>query len=632
MTPSGLLKKGLAEIRRGNYRRPLDWLVSENLLADHLRVVRPDQSPPEWIDGDGHLLVVRNPGEDRYLDETDYTCFGSDGPTTSIRVQPPSPTRRLDFDVVDTERIERVEIEAHLERSDGSATTHHQSFTSGHFFEEPVLPVKIETPEPFTSAEMEVSTRAPSRTSRIDRFLGRRLLDEEVKFSRHPNVSLPAPRTDGHPIFLISVDTFRYDFLDAFQPLIDFLGDDATVPAEPRTQGTWTRPSHAVMLTGAHPGRNGLFGYLPDRGSIHPTVETLPELLADQGYKCSGLTTSAHLLASDGFARGFHRYSVRPMQWKRRRNDAGDVVDQAIRWLERDDISEYGRGFYFLHLLDGHYPYIPPYPAQTDELDLGALDRFDEAEKTYDEYLEILYNEPRELTPTDRETILSLYHDSLSYVATQLRRLFDHLASHRVYDESFIVITGDHGEEFFERKFGRHESVNDANVRVGAIVKPPAKSDVDVPDVTDTLDIVPTVARFIGADVPETCDGRPWQDVSGNERARFVERFGFEWYVLGVERDGVKGIYTYEKKGRRRPSEDQLADGPVEIEYYRLDDVRNGHYDDCRDALPEETKTSLRASAEEFIRSAVSTDANHDSGGAEPSQAVKARLRELGYK
>jgi hypothetical protein len=70
-----------------------------------------------------------------------------------------------------------------------------------------------------------------------------------------PTISPTEPAAS--PIFLISVDAWRYDHVDAFQPLLDFLGSAATVPDEPRTQGFFTTPSHASMFTGVHPGDYG---------------------------------------------------------------------------------------------------------------------------------------------------------------------------------------------------------------------------------------------------------------------------------------------------------------------------------------------------------------------------------------
>lgn len=627
------LVKNIKEVVRGNPKLPLRKFVSNHRLEDHLRLTKSEQTIPEWLDCDDSIVVVRIPGKDGELEESDYTCFKRAEPTTIISVQPSSPTRRLDFQVVDTKPLERIHVSADLVLDDGTIFTWKHSLTSGSFFDEPVIPVTIQHTDLFTEAKIEIKTRSTSRLGDLEQFLVSKILQiEEVKFTDQPYVSLPAPRRDGHPIFLISIDTFRHDFLDAFHPVIDLFGPDATIPTEPRTQGTWTRPSHGAMLTGSHPLDNGVFGYLPNRGAIRKSQHTIPELLLDHSYKNSGFTTSAHLNASDGFARGFHRYVQRPMGWKQRKNDARDIVDTAIQWLDDDDISNYGRAFYFLHFLDPHYPYIPPYPTRGSHADLGAVDRFDRKEKEMESYLEILRSERRALSQSDLNILHSFYYESLEFVATQLRRLFEQLQLLGVYNDSFIIITGDHGEEFFERKFGRHESVNDANVRVGTIIKPPIHSDISVPDATDTIDILPTIARLAGTDVPSTSDGVAWQESRPADQARIVERFGFDWYVLGVEMDGVKGIFTYEKRGRTRPGEKQLTAGPEETEYYQLDDVRAGSYDSCGDDLTSNRRSAIRGAAEEFIRSSSVTDPGSDTVQSEPSSAVKSHLEELGYR
>jgi len=182
--------------------------------------------------------------------------------------------------------------------------------------------------------------------------------------------------------FLISVDTLRYDVIDLFKPVVEAIGSSAVVPEEPRTQGHWTRPSHATMLTGTHPGTHGYVGGGRNANQIQgisPGVPRLPEILSETGYQCSACVGMHTLSPKYGFGRGFQSFVHQQRDYGKDGKTASSNVKQALRWL-KDAAGQNGNGtnlFYFLHLFDPHYPYLPPISLKSgDEIDIPEIVEF----------------------------------------------------------------------------------------------------------------------------------------------------------------------------------------------------------------------------------------------------------------
>lgn len=125
-------------------------------------------------------------------------------------------------------------------------------------------------------------------------------------------------------------------------------------------------------------------------------------------------------------------------------------------------------------------------------------------------------------------------------------------------------------------------------------------------------------------EIPETCAGSSWLR-SGGPEYRITERL-LHTYNVAVEHDGAKAIFSYTENNPNRPTNDQIAAGPIEREYYTIggcdgDRERSGGVD-------EETKRRLREAAESFMRSGDETYT--DVVGVEGD--VIERLSDLGYR
>ncbi|MBM3312400.1 MAG: hypothetical protein FJY80_12940, partial [Candidatus Aminicenantes bacterium] len=113
----------------------------------------------------------------------------------------------------------------------------------------------------------------------------------------------------------------------------------------------------------------------------------------------------------------------------------------------------------------------------------------------------------------ERQNIIDLYDGEIRYTDDALLGpLLDKLRSLGLYDRTLILVTSDHGEEFFEHGGWTHSwSLYNESLKVPLVVKFPdgRHAGREVEDIVRLTDLVPTVLEVLGIDAPEGAfDGR----------------------------------------------------------------------------------------------------------------------------
>lgn len=100
------------------------------------------------------------------------------------------------------------------------------------------------------------------------------------------------------------------------------------------------------------------------------------------------------------------------------------------------------------------------------------------------------------------------YRNSVAFVDSLLGRLFDALeATHRL-DRSIIVVTGDHGEAFWEHGSGTHGSdLGREQLEVGFALRLPGEAPRRFDATFSLLDVMPTVLTHLGVDTTSLLSG-----------------------------------------------------------------------------------------------------------------------------
>jgi len=331
------------------------------------------------------------------------------------------------------------------------------------------------------------------------------------------------PPDERPDILFVSIDSLRPDHLGCYgyhrdtSPTLDRLAQEGARFNQAVATTSWTLPSHAAMFTGLYDSAHGLV----DNGlRLSDDHVTLAELLRESGYRTAGFFGGPYLHPTFGLAQGFEHYQSCMT------TVADDVTDDAIRSESRADIgashhdvngprtvAEFERWltgvpdgplFAFVHLWDVHYDYIPP-------PEYAAL--FD---ADYDGDLSVrgfMHNPAirREMPARDLEHVMALYDAEIRFTDDTLAAILAALEARDRLDDTLIVVTSDHGEEFFEHGYKGHaRTLFDEVLRVPLIVRWPRR--VAAGTVVDTqvrtIDLMPTLLTVAGVTSRPAMQGR----------------------------------------------------------------------------------------------------------------------------
>lgn len=312
-------------------------------------------------------------------------------------------------------------------------------------------------------------------------------------------------------VILLTVDSLRADFVSAYDnrnastPHIDRLADDGLVFTRVISPSPWTLPSLSSLMTGLFPEvhmTKGKNSKLPDN------LQTLAGYMRDNGYFTGAIVFNPYLKLSHGMSQGFLHYDVYPKTvtgnslgarllkrfFPRRFRQyitTSDSTDLAIDWLK----SNQGKDcFLWVHYLDPHMPYAPPdefLPKEKAPQTIGT--NFDRSSGDIRGGF---------FTPSlsEREWIRKLYDGEVRYVDKSVGRLLDTLKQLNIYDDSLIILTADHGEEFWEHgSFEHGHSLYNELLRVPLIIKLPLSSSKGrINSMVQTHSVMPTVLDICG--------------------------------------------------------------------------------------------------------------------------------------
>ena len=348
----------------------------------------------------------------------------------------------------------------------------------------------------------------------------------------------PAP-TRGY--ILISIDALRADHLGLYgypkatSPFLDNLARRAIVFDHAFAQIPSTLPSHMSMFTGLYPAEHGVF---PPSAVLAPEIRTLPEILLHAGFRTAGHTEGGYVQGGYGFSRGFGEWTDPPYADD---TDVERTFERGVAFLASVKPGE--RFFLFLHSYTVHDPYWPPeryrrmfWPGPPPP---GA------GEPTGPHFAAI-NNGLAETTPAAIAYYEALYDASIRYLDDRLRQLFADLEASGLAAETTVIVTSDHGEEFFEHGKLVHTQIYPECLRIPLIiVHPGEKQGLRIGNLVQTIDFAPTIYDLAGVETPQGLSGRslkpllraPERALSGEAYAE-VKVLRFDGQALFAERGG----------------------------------------------------------------------------------------------
>ena len=115
------------------------------------------------------------------------------------------------------------------------------------------------------------------------------------------------------------------------------------------------------------------------------------------------------------------------------------------------------------------------------------------------------------LTREEKELIVSQYDGGIRYLDHYLGLLFEKLKALKVYDNTIIIITSDHGEAFGEHNQMEHgRTLYEEVLRVPLIIKYPSTYHRQgvIEKRVSLVDLLPTILSFLNQPIPSGIDGK----------------------------------------------------------------------------------------------------------------------------
>jgi len=423
-----------------------------------------------------------------------------------------------------------------------------------------------------------------------------------------------AAQTPAKPalnVVLITIDTLRADHLGCYgykqikTPNIDALAADGVLFERAFAVVPVTLPSHSSMLTGTYPMLSGMHDFSGNK--LSPLQPTLASVLKQAGYQTGAVIGAAVLDSRFGLNQGFDFYydhfefsRLDEANLDEMERPGNIVADVALNWLEKDQLvkSPQKKFFLWMHLYDPHFPYHPP-------------------------------------EPYSRDYAAQPYDGEIAFADEQVGRLLRFLKEKGIYQNTVIVLCGDHGESLGEHGEKTHGFfIYNATMHVPLIIRLPEQLPGQLPEKTvartladpvSLVDIMPTVLEAIGLQVPSQVQGRSLlreirrdpsaPDAPANRERTlygetFLPRIHFNWSELRASENT-----RYHFIDAPRPELYDLAKDPGEVHNLFAE----------KKAVAEEMRSKLVG----MIRDYSAGKELAEKTGLDP--ALMERLKSLGY-
>jgi arylsulfatase A-like enzyme/Tfp pilus assembly protein PilF len=273
-----------------------------------------------------------------------------------------------------------------------------------------------------------------------------------------------------------------------------------------------TLPSHSSMFTGKYPitinvRTNG--GYF-----LETEEETLAEYLKGKGYYNYAVIAAFVLAANFGLAQGFDVYDDTLNNSALIRDINSEIpADEVYKKFKYHFQKNKEKKFFaWVHFFDPHLPYNPP---------------------------------ARYISGGGSSTI-HRYNGEISHVDFYIGKIIDDLKFNNCYENTMIVIAGDHGESFgLHNEFGHRIFCFQENLKVPLIFfYPPMIQPSVIKSRVSLIDIKPTIQEFLGDSISDGTEGQSLARFFRDNREPGKERTLYFESMTGKEEYNWASLYS----------------------------------------------------------------------------------------
>lgn len=448
---------------------------------------------------------------------------------------------------------------------------------------------------------------------------------------RHPRIIQEKPVVDapaGAPknVVVILIDTLRADKLRPVNPKtrvrtpgLDRFASTATTFLRGHTSENWTKPSVASLFSGLTP-----WEHTATKGeSVLPrSVPFLAEILKREGFETASFIANGYVSDRFGFGRGwdFYRNYIR----ENRRSKSEFIARDVLAWLDSRKSDK--PFFLYIHTIDPHVPYRPPeeFLGLYGDTNYKGQVNF----RTNALFLEHVKMGKIRLNARDRAHLEALYDGEISYHDVNFATILDALKKRGYEDDTLVIVTADHGEEFWDHgSVGHGHNVYQELLHIPYFIRHPGikRPGTSLDEAVSLTDLAPTILDALGKSIPEEMSGRSLIPLLRGEHLsaqRFaVAGFMDNWRTITL------GDYKLIARPRNRQTLFNLKRDP-------------GEKDDIAAERPLALRALKSVMGVELHRTAFSggsgsntrpASRRHAEGKAEIDDELAEQLRSLGY-
>ncbi|MCD6186452.1 MAG: sulfatase-like hydrolase/transferase [Deltaproteobacteria bacterium] len=177
--------------------------------------------------------------------------------------------------------------------------------------------------------------------------------------------------------------------------------------------------------------------------------------------------------------KSIHAYGTIGAGWERDRKNVGDL----LTFIKTRNKKQPFFTFMFFESPHARY-YFPP----ESIIRKNYLKDFNYATASLDKDIGLIKNR---------------YINSCHYLDSQFKRIFDFLSREKLLDNTIVILTGDHGEEFMEKgRWGHNSEFHEEQTRTPMVVWAPGTGSSISDRITSHLDVAPTLLSLLGVTNP----------------------------------------------------------------------------------------------------------------------------------
>jgi len=360
-------------------------------------------------------------------------------------------------------------------------------------------------------------------------------------------------RQPRHNVILIIIDTLRSDRLGCsgnsagMTPQIDKFARRAVRFDQAYAHAPWTLPSVASLFTSNYPIQHGAGGHLGAFTLLPDSAVTIAEVFKDAGAFTGAITNVLFLTEKFGMTQGFDTIDSHIPQANTLMRPAGATTAAALKWLDQHRSKPF---FLFIHYFDPHLTYDPPQPFRQRFAAAEDAGRADYIFGTVDDMIKLRNGQVN----LDSQTITrleKLHNGEVAYTDAEVGALLAGISARRLDDNTIVVITSDHGEEFLEHGGFEHgHTLYDELLHIPLLIRVPLiklPPPLAVPTTVRHIDLAPTLCELAGIEPNPAFMGQSFVSLMQGEKEkdRPILSQGNMWgpSQSAWRKDGFKLIY-----------------------------------------------------------------------------------------